>query len=156
MFGRHRKGNTMRHSSIMASGGVVVALLGVGAVSAGSAAAGSAAAGPSAIYPTGTTTVKTHSHSASPVGAYDFFDSGGGGPVWTIDSDGQWYDGSGDVGFWLQQGKTIALTVTSGTATGCTFLGTIKAKSLNTAAKQGIYNCAARTPPASWYATKAT
>jgi hypothetical protein len=143
----------MRHSSIMASGGVVIALLGVGAVSAGSAAAGQSAA---AIYPAGTTTVKTHPQSASPVGTYDFFDSGGGGPVWTIDSDGEWYDSSGDIGFWLQQGKTISLTVSSGTATGCTFLGTVKPNSLSTAAKQGIYNCAARTPPASWYATKAS
>jgi len=141
----------MRHSSIIASGGVVVALLGVGAVSAGSAVAGPSAA---SIYPAGTTTVKTHSQSASPVGTYDFVDSGGGGPVWTIDADGEWYDGSGDVGFWLQHGKTISLTFTSGTASGCTFLGTINRKSLNTAATQGIYNCAARTPPASWYATK--
>jgi hypothetical protein len=144
----------MRHSSIMASGGIVVALLGVGAVSAGSAAAGPSAA--AASYPAGTTTVRTHSHSASPVGSYDFFDSGGAGPVWTIDSDGEWYDSTGDVGFWLQRGKTIALTVTSGSGTGCTFLGTIKPNSLNSAAKQGIYNCAARTPPASWYATKAS
>jgi hypothetical protein len=142
----------MRHSSIIASGGVVVALLGVGVVSAGSATAGPSAS----TYPAGTTTVKTHSQAASPVGTYDFFDSGGGGPVWTIDADGQWYDNSGDVGYWLQQGKTIALTVTTGKAIDCTFLGTIKSKSLNTATKQGIYNCAARTPPASWYATKAS
>jgi hypothetical protein len=141
----------MRHSSIMASGAIVVALLGVAAVSAGSAAAGPSATS----YPAGTTTVKTHSHGASPAGSYDFFDSGGAGPVWTINSDGEWYDSTGDVGYWLQRGKTIALTVTSGSGTGCTFLGTIKTNSLNTAAKQGIYNCAARTPPAAWYATKA-
>jgi hypothetical protein len=152
VFGRHREENTMRHTSIMASGGLVVALLGVGVVSAESAVAGPSAA---ASYPAGTTAVKTHSRDASPASSYDFFDSGGAGPVWTINSDGEWYDSTGDVGFWLQRGKTISLTVTSGSGTGCTFLGTIKPNSLNTAAKQGIYNCAARTLPASWYATKA-
>jgi Na+/glutamate symporter len=62
-------------------------------------------------------------------------------------------------GYWVQQGKAIALTVTETSNTtqtptyvGCLFLGIIKTRSINSAAREGPINCSSYL--GAWYATK--
>jgi hypothetical protein len=128
-------------------GSMAVALLGVGVVGVGPATATSHAT-PS---------------TPSPVGLYNYTDGGiitegGAATTMTINANGTFnllYASITDTGVWVTQGKTIALTITSGEdgSAGCLLLGTIKHKGINSAASQGPINCQAEFgKTGTWYA----
>ena len=125
-----------------------VVLLGIGLVGVGSAGAVS------------------HARASTPtaVGLYNYTDGGviiegGAAATITINANGTFtllYTSITDSGQWLQQGKTIALTVTSGEdgSGGCLLLGTIVRKGINSASKQGPIDCEAQFgKTGTWYAT---
>jgi hypothetical protein len=129
-------------------GSAAVVLLGVGLIDAGPAVAVS------------------HGRASTPsaVGLYNYNDGsiiteGGAAATITINANGTFtllYASITDSGQWLQQGKTIALTVTSGEdgSAGCLLLGTIERKGINSAVKQGPIDCEGQFgKTGTWYAT---
>jgi hypothetical protein len=99
----------------------------------------------------------------TPVGLYTYSDGdiiteGDAPATITINANGTFtllYASITDTGVWLQDGKTIALTVTSGEdgSGGCLLLGTIMRKGINSAAKQGPIDCNAEFGKVgTWYA----
>jgi len=129
-------------------GSVAVALLGVGVVGVGPANA-----------------AKHESPSTpSAVGIYNYTDGdiiteGGAAATITLDTNGTFiliYASITDSGVWLQDGRTIALTVTSSEdgSTGCLLLGTVERKGINSAAKQGPIDCESQFgKTGTWYAS---
>jgi hypothetical protein len=104
-----------------------------------------------------------HSSTPNAVGLYNYFDGniiteGGQPTTLTINANGTFtllYSSLTDTGVWVQQGKTIALTVTSGEdgSAGCLLLGTVERKGLSSATKQGVIDCMVPFGKSgSWYA----
>jgi hypothetical protein len=138
-------------------GGVAVVLVGVGIVGVAPALAGSSAPHPA-----------THRGSAlatSAVGTYNAFES----PVTsnaavtanalTISSNDTWsqtQSSAKDSGYWVSEGKSVALVVTTSSRgnAGCVYLGTVGKTGINkqSKSKQGPYNC--HGGKGSWYAIK--
>lgn len=105
-----------------------------------------------------------HPNVVSAVGIYDYFDGnviveGGAAATITINANGTWtlmYSSITDAGVWVQQGRALALTVTSGEdgSAGCLLLGTVQRRGINSATNQGPINCSnpfGKT--GTWYAT---
>jgi hypothetical protein len=129
-------------------GSAAMVLLGVGLIGVGPAVAVS------------------HTRASTPtaVGLYNYNDGGvitegGAAATITINANGTFtllYASITDTGQWVQEGKTIALTVTSGEdgSGGCLLLGTIERKGINSAAKQGPIDCEGQFgKTGTWYAT---
>jgi hypothetical protein len=115
---------------------------------------------------TGPAGAVSHARTSTPsaVGLYNYTDGGvitegGAAATITINANGTFtllYASITDSGQWLQQGKTIALTVTSGEdgSGGCLLLGTIERKGINSATKQGPIDCEGQFgKTGTWYAT---
>jgi hypothetical protein len=149
-----------RRSRLILTGAVIV-LFGVGVVAAVPALAkGENTSVSHGIESRGATL------DASAVGAYNAFESNPVTPnaavtanAMTINANGTWSQSqknAKDTGYWVSQGKTVALVVTSSNRgnTGCVFLGTVTATGINkaTRSKQGPYNCGGLA--GTWYATK--
>jgi hypothetical protein len=89
----------------------------------------------------------------------DVITEGGAAATITINANGTFsliYASITDNGQWLQTGKTIALTVTSGEdgSSGCLLLGTVERKGINSAAKPGAIDCQQQFgKTGTWYAT---
>jgi hypothetical protein len=104
-----------------------------------------------------------HPATASAPGVYTYNDGGvitegGAATTLTINANGTFtliYASITDTGVWLQNGKTIALTVTSGEdgSAGCLLLGTIKSRGINSEAKPGPIDCQSEFgKTGTWYA----
>lgn len=133
---------------------VVVLGLGIVAVAPAMAATGS---GPARA-------VTGHAKTVAAAGIYDYNDGGiitegGAATTITINANGTFvilYGSITDGGVWLQDGKTIALTVTSGEdgSGGCLLLGTVQKKGINSAAHPGPIDCSQPFgKTGTWYAT---
>jgi len=97
-------------------------------------------------------------------GIYNYNDGGiitegGAATTLTINANGTFslqYAAITDTGAWLQSGKTVALTVTSGEdgSAGCLLLGSVLHKGINSAAKPGPIDCEAEfAKTGTWYAS---
>jgi hypothetical protein len=128
-------------------GSAAVALLGMGVFGVGPATAASHAA-PKAL---------------NAVGIYNYTDGdviteGDAPATITINVNGTFtllYASITDNGVWLQDGRTIALTVTSSEdgSSGCLLLGTVERKGINSASKQGPIDCNSQFGKVgTWYA----
>ena len=112
--------------------GVAVAILGSGVIAAAPAMA-------------------TTSNAPSAPGVYNYFDGnmiteGGAPTTLTINANGSFtilYAAITDSGVWIQQGRTLALTVTSGEdgSAGCLLLGTVLRKGISSATSPGVIDC---------------
>jgi hypothetical protein len=96
--------------------------------------------------------------SVSAVGTYSLFLGNGETGTLTINSGDTWSSSlGGSTGYWVSQGKSIALVVTASTTNtaDCAFLGTVKASGINASAtkKQGPVGCPGNLSTG-WYATK--
>jgi hypothetical protein len=111
-----------------------------------------------------TATSQAKPSTLSPVGLYNYNDGGiitegGSAATITINANGTFnllYASITDNGVWLTQGKTIALTITSGEdgSAGCLLLGTVVRKGINSAAKPGPIDCQAEFgKTGTWYAS---
>jgi hypothetical protein len=111
----------------------------------------------------GPATAASHPSALNPVGVYNYFDGGiiiEGGAATTINvnANGTFnllYSTITDNGVWLMEGRTIALTVTSGEdgSAGCLLLGTVVRRGINSSAKQGPIDCQAEFGKSgTWYA----
>jgi hypothetical protein len=151
-----------RGRSALLLGCTIVALIGLAVVGVTPARAGTRPA-------VGLRALDRHrTVSTSATGTYDAFESNPVTPnaavtanAMTISAGGTWSQSQSsakDTGYWLLQGKSVALVVTSSTRgnTGCVFLGTLEATGINklTKSKQGPYNCHGLS--GTWYATKTT
>ncbi len=85
------------------------------------------------------------------MGIYDYTDGniiteGGAATTLTINANGTFaltYASITDNGVWVQDAKTVALTVTAGEdgSAGCLLLGTVKRKGINSASAPGPIDC---------------
>jgi hypothetical protein len=98
----------------------------------------------------------------SAAGSYNLFLGTGSTGTLTINS-GDTFSSSvgGDTGYWVSQGKSVALVVTAGTFSNCELLGTVKAKGINGPDTKKNHNAAGPVGCAGgamtdWYATKAS
>jgi hypothetical protein len=96
----------------------------------------------------------------SAAGSYNLFLGNGTTGTLTVDS-GDTFSSSvgGDTGYWVSQGKSVALVVTAGTFLDCELLGTVKARGINGPDTKTHHNAAgpigcAGGPSTNWYATK--
>jgi hypothetical protein len=150
------KYSRMRVGLFFGSAAVVVLGLGVVAVTPAVAANRSVT--------TGAVTGRASPSTVPAAGIYNYTDGGiitegGAATTITINSNGTFtllYASITDTGVWIQEGKTIALTVTSGEdgSAGCLLLGTVERKGINSASKQGQIDCMVPFgKTGSWWAT---
>jgi hypothetical protein len=108
--------------------------------------------------------VTGHAKTVAAAGIYDYNDGGiiiegGAAATITINTNGTFvllYGSITDGGVWLQDGKTIALTITSGEdgSGGCLLLGTVLKKGINSSAKPGPIDCSQPFGKSgTWYAS---
>ena len=109
----------------------------------------------------GPATAASHPSALNPVGVYNYFDGGiipDAATTMNVNANGTFnllYSTITDNGVWLMEGRTIALTVTSGEdgSAGCLLLGTVVRKGINSSAKQGPIDCQAEFGKSgTWYA----
>ncbi len=100
---------------------------------------------------------RSAAHAKSAAGTYELFTDGGDIGQLVLNADQTFQISLGESGVWVTTGKSLALSVTASPYAdiGCTFSGTVGAKSLNSAKKPGNYICPGGgiTP---WYALRQT
>ena len=123
--------------------GLALSFLVAGAVGGTGAAAAAARPAPATV-----------GHTKAAAGNYEIHSSNGGTGQITVLVDSSWLSDYGDSGILVALGTSAAFVVTKSTDgdLGCIFLGTVGAKGINSAHKQGPQDCGSFSD--TWYATR--